>query len=299
MKTFRTIVSGFDFTPNSESALKEALRIAGEEHGSVVACHVISPRYIDDQQTFLNLPTDLILKKVEEAVVQRLAELAQGAAVQPSAKVIIGRPEFALAGEAASAGAQLLVLGASSDDARKTGVIARRCLQEATCPVLISRDHHAGPYRSIVAAVDLSELSQHVVEAATMLAVDEQAPIRVLHAHYPPWMHPTNVLYDLRPAQDEDYREQYHELLEDRMAELIRSSAQFLPVQPIAQVVENMSEVDAILRVAADSDADLLAFGCHGRSGLKERVLGTNAERLLLRSHCSVLAVPAPQSPQA
>ena len=293
MKTFRTIVSGFDFTPNSEAALKEALRIASEENGTVTACHVVSPRYIDDQQTFLSLPTDLILKKVHEAVEQKLAEIAKEDAVQPTAKVVIGRPEFALTEEARTERAELLVLGASSEDARKTGVIARRCLQEADCPVLVSRNHHAGRYRSIVAAVDLSEVSQQVVEAATKLAVDEEAPIKVLHAHYPPWMHPTNVLYNLKPAQDADYQAQYHELLEDRMAELIRSSSQFLPVKPVQEIIEQMSEVDAILRVTNESGADLLAFGSHGRSSLKERVLGTTAERLLHRSSCSILSVPA------
>ena len=106
-------------------------------------------------------------------------------------------------------------------------------------------------------------------------------------------MHPTNVLYNLRPSQDADYKEQYQELLEDRMAELIRSSSQFLPVEPVSEIVEQMSELDAILHSAAATNADLLAFGCHGPSGLKERVLGTTAERLLIRSHCSVLAVPA------
>ncbi|MGK0188113.1 MAG: nucleotide-binding universal stress UspA family protein [Verrucomicrobiales bacterium] len=293
MKTFRTIVCGYDFTPNSESALAEALRIAGEENGTVIACHVVSAGFIEDQQEFLNLPTDLILKKVKDAVVQRVAEVATDETLSPTVKVLIGRPEFALTDEARSVGAELLVLGAASDPSGKTGIIGRRCVLEASCPVLISRNHHGGQYRSIIAAVDLSETSRCLIEAAAKLAVDENAAIKAVHSHYPPWTHPTNVLYDLRPSHDEDFKAQYYELLQEQMAQLIRHSSQFLPVELETEIVENMNDVDAILRSVSDSDADLLAFGCHGPSGLKQRFLGTTAEHLLHGSHCSVLAIPA------
>jgi universal stress protein E len=292
MKTFRSIICGFDFTPDSEAALREALRIAEEEDGTVMACHVIAPRYIDDQQQFLNLPTDVILSKVRNAVELRTTEIVGDSAVRPSVKVLIGRPEFALTEEAREMGAELLVLGASSDQKRRTGVIARRCIAETSCPVLINRNHHLGRYRSIIAAVDLTDLSQQVLEAAAKLAVDEEASMKVIHAHYPPWMHPTNVLYDLKPSQDEDFQEQYQEILDEQMAHLVRASSQFLPVTPEPEVVEHVNPVSAVLSAVHASNADLLTFGSHGPSSLKERVLGTTAERLLLGSHCSVLAVP-------
>ncbi|MEZ5330321.1 MAG: universal stress protein [Verrucomicrobiales bacterium] len=292
MKTFRTIISGFDFTPDSEAALKEALRIAAEENGSVVACHVVSPRYIDDQQQFLNLPTDVILSKVREAVGLRTAEIAGDGAVQPAIKVLIGRPEFALTDEAREIRAELLVLGAASEPKLRTGVIARRCIQEASCPVLINRNHHGGRYHTIVAAVDLTDLSRQVLEAAAKIAVDEDASMQVIHAHYPPWLHPTNVLYDLKPSQDSDYQHQYQELLGEEMDQLIRASSQFLPIHPKPVVVEHVNPVSAVLNAVHSSKADLLTFGSRGPSSLKERVLGMTAERLLLGSNCSILAVP-------
>ncbi|MDA0813158.1 MAG: universal stress protein [Verrucomicrobia bacterium] len=293
MKTFRSIICGFDFTPDSEAALKEALRIAAEEDGTVVACHVIPPRYIDDQQQFLNLPTDVILSKVQRAVELRTNEIDGDSAVRPSVKVLMGRPEFALTEEAREMRAELLVLGSStSDQKHRTGVIARRCIGEASCPVLINRNQHLGRYRSIIAAVDLTDLSQQVLEAAAKLAVDEEASMKVIHAHYPPWMHPTNVLYDLKPSQDEDFQKQYQEILDEEMAHLVRVSSQFLPLTPEPDVVEHVNPVSAVLTHVHSSSADLLIFGSHGASSLKERVLGTTAERLLLGSRCSVLAVP-------
>lgn len=294
MKTYRSIVCGYDFTPNSESSLAEALRIASEEDGTVIVCHVVRSSFIEDQQEYLNLPTDLILKKVKDAVELRVAEIVTDDRIRPTVKVVVGRPEFALTDEAHSIKADLLVLGATSDPSGRSGTIARRCLLEANCPVLISRDHHGGHYRSIIAAVDLTETSLPVIEAAAKLAVDESALIKIVHTHYPPWTHPTNVLYDLRSSHDEDFKEQYYELLQEQMTQLIRKSSQFLPIDPQQEIIEHMNDVDAILRAVTDTQADLLVFGCHGPSGLKQRVLGTTAEHLLNGSRCSVLAVPAP-----
>lgn len=51
-----------------------------------------------------------------------------------------------------------------------------------------------------------------------------------------------------------------------------------------------------IVRHARDTNADLIVVGTHGRTGIAHAVLGSVAERVVHRSACPVLVVPALRS---
>ena len=70
-------------------------------------------------------------------------------------------------------------------------------------------------------------------------------------------------------------------------------------VQPDA-VVEEASDVSAaILARAAQDHADLIVLGMHRRHALQHFMLGSVAEKVLRRAHCSVLLVPPTASRNA
>jgi universal stress protein A len=46
-----------------------------------------------------------------------------------------------------------------------------------------------------------------------------------------------------------------------------------------------------ITRYARENDIDLIVMGTHGNTSLKELVIGSQAERVVRRSHCHVLCV--------
>jgi nucleotide-binding universal stress UspA family protein len=48
----------------------------------------------------------------------------------------------------------------------------------------------------------------------------------------------------------------------------------------------------AIVREAADANADLIVIGTHGRRGLAHAMLGSVAERVVQHASCPVLSVP-------
>jgi nucleotide-binding universal stress UspA family protein len=58
-------------------------------------------------------------------------------------------------------------------------------------------------------------------------------------------------------------------------------------------VVDDGSDVvDAILERAAALPADVIVVGTHGRSGLRQFILGSVAEKVVRRASCAVLTVP-------
>jgi len=53
---------------------------------------------------------------------------------------------------------------------------------------------------------------------------------------------------------------------------------------------------DTIVEYAADSRADLIVMGTHGRTGVAHLLLGSVAERVVRTAHCPVLTVRAERS---
>ena len=61
----------------------------------------------------------------------------------------------------------------------------------------------------------------------------------------------------------------------------------------LKQYVRGNSPADDLLQAATDHDADLLVIGLRRRSAVGKLVLGSNAQDILLRADCAVLAVKA------
>jgi nucleotide-binding universal stress UspA family protein len=62
---------------------------------------------------------------------------------------------------------------------------------------------------------------------------------------------------------------------------------------PLAgQCVRVGQPVEGILEYATDMKPDLIVMGTHGRSGLSHVLLGSTAERVVLRAPCPVLTIP-------
>lgn len=57
------------------------------------------------------------------------------------------------------------------------------------------------------------------------------------------------------------------------------------------------SASEEILRVATETDAELVVVGLQRRSAVAKALLGSNAQRILLEADCPVLAVRAPARP--
>jgi nucleotide-binding universal stress UspA family protein len=85
-------------------------------------------------------------------------------------------------------GADLIAIGASQQPARAKSLVGstgRRTLYLAQRPVLLANEARREPLRRVLAAVDLSEMSAPVLEAAWALAKADGAELRVLYVLEP------------------------------------------------------------------------------------------------------------------
>ena len=70
---------------------------------------------------------------------------------------------------------------------------------------------------------------------------------------------------------------------------------------PVEHRLEEGNPVAEILRVAQESQCDLIVMGTHGRTGLAHLLMGSIAEPVVRKATCPVLVVKTPftESPSA
>jgi nucleotide-binding universal stress UspA family protein len=136
----------------------------------------------------------------------------------------------------------------------------------------------------ILVALDLEEDSDHVVSAATELALRLGARVLLLHVQDRGLDQDREAA--ARHIAEEDAREHGDMLL---IAESLR--AQELEVETF--VLEGAA-IEVILDMTRKHEATYLVIGVHQRGMLYELLVGSVSRSLLESSPCPVLAVPPP-----
>lgn len=85
--------------------------------------------------------------------------------------------------------ADMLVLGAFGERPVDVGLgtMATACVRNASSDVLLVRDTHTGPFKTVVVGLDFSETSALALKRAAELALLDKAELRVFHVFDPPW----------------------------------------------------------------------------------------------------------------
>jgi nucleotide-binding universal stress UspA family protein len=144
------------------------------------------------------------------------------------------------------------------------------------------------PFRTIVAAVDFSETSCEVVQAAVALARDGDGHVCLIHAvpHViqAPWV------VDASVVDVDDLQRRWVTDAEMQLANLA-ARLHLDPRRVSLEVVVGPAAFE-IVRCANERSADLLVVGSHGRSVIRRFLLGSVAERVLREAGCPVMIVP-------
>ena len=187
-------------------------------------------------------------------------------------------------------GCDLIVMGTHGRKGLRrllAGSVAEEVLRKAQSPVLALRSHHGPrgdePIQVILHPTDFSEASEAPLRVARLLARDHGSRLVLLYVM------PTQVVVDGMMAVGIDPQAELDSL------EMIRSRIDGPDLkQPVEVRLENGSAAFQILQVAKDIGADLIVMGTHGRSGVGRLFMGSEAETVLRRAECPVLAVKGP-----
>jgi nucleotide-binding universal stress UspA family protein len=156
-------------------------------------------------------------------------------------------------------------------------------------------DAEAGPIgpgilmKTIVAAVDFSDVTGPVLEQAVALARAFGAELHLVHA-LPPG--PDYGLYGFSPAEfpvappDERLRT----ASESRLAELAGGLG--LPAGSVKTAVLLSTPVDGILSFCQEKKADLLVLGAHGHGFISALLMGSVAQGIVRRAELPTLIIP-------
>ncbi|RBI59486.1 universal stress protein [halophilic archaeon] len=131
-------------------------------------------------------------------------------------------------------------------------------------------------FKTILVPVDGSDSANRAAEFGAELASNYDAHLNIVHV----LEGGSELLGDAQEAKT-----QGREML-DEVTELIPESTAIS-----TELIEGDPD-EAISNYADEHDADLIVMGRHGRSGLKEHLVGTTTERVLRQTKVPVVTVP-------
>ncbi len=290
------ILTAVAFDQQAASVLQTARALAEANGSSLAVCHVVPNPYVGSALLpYVNaaaLEVGEVERSAREALAKFVAQELPGVPVELF--VELGGAASEVVRRADEWRAELIVTGSHAQGALERallGSVASGIVRYAHCPVYVTRPP-SGSAR-VVATTDLSEASLPAITAAASEARRLGLPLSALYVLEPSWAGlgaAAAAPFGLTPAvpSAEDQRQ----LLESARATLA-AVMQGARAEGEAVVLQG-SAAPTIVRYAEESGAALVVLGTRGRTGIKRILLGSVAETVASRVHCSVLAIRQP-----
>lgn len=271
-----------DLSARSDRALQRAVALAHKLGATLNVIHIVSktvPANIaEDYQASARTTIDQLLRS-----------LPSTADVNPEIGIIRGHDLDEILRHAQETGAELIVLGITRHSAHELfrGTTAERVIRLGNLPVLLVKDPVAHDYERVLVATDNSPASRRALECAAAIAPD--ADFHLLHTVHVPFkgLLDSESQTQIRRAQEQNFKV--------ALEKDIRAHAEKLGTAGL-RVTFHVKDGD-ILGVIRDQVArlkpDFLAIGSHGRSGLRQALIGTVAGNLLSDPPVDVLVTKA------
>ncbi len=308
MHRFRKILYVVEPAVAQEAALRRAYTLAESSQAELTLLAVVPP--VGEQ--LIEWPQGVSAEGVQKAVLdeRRAAIEALVAAgprsVQPRIDVRCGRDFIEIIRSVLAEGHDLVIKAAEDPGwaSRLFGSEDMHLMRKCPCPVWLLRADTTGPYRTVLAAIDVARgsqdattaaLNREILELAANLAIAESASLHLVHA----WDAPAESLLrtfgshpddSLRYAEGE--RERHRAGLDEALAWLAvnygHEGARWL--KPEAHLLRGNPR-RVIPALAAEIAADVVVMGTVGRTGVSGLLIGNTAEAILDQLACAVLAL--------
>jgi universal stress protein E len=298
---FRRILVATDFSACADAALHQAVWIAKQSHGEVVLAHVVADLRRAVSRTSYRARIEFLegqeehfqreLRRASDEKLKRSIHQLGDTGVKITYETLLGTPYVELIHSVQQEGYDLVVTGSRGNGSWQElflGSTAKRLIRKCPACVWIVKHESAKPPTSILAAVDMSDVSRRALEQAVRLAECAKAELHVLHVveHEIP-----EHLLEMKSASSSD-----RSLREWLEYEQSQQFDQFLaPMETLCRPLRRHllwgTAGQQIVNLAKEVTADLIVLGTVGRSGIQGLLLGNTAENVLVHCDCDVLTV--------
>lgn len=284
-----------DFSEKSIYALHAASRIATAQGHRLTVLHVIEG--LDEGYGWLLLaqPPEQIEAQARAEAMAQLRKLCQAelSELDPllpiDLRVELGAPAEQILRVAQEIDAQLIVVGTLGHGrvlSAFLGSTANQLVRWSERPVMVIPPSDAPlSFDHILAPVEMSAVSHHSLVAAAQLAHDFGGKMTILHAIGLP------VVMGAEPSFAHTLVPESVEALITQHTDNLERIVDKLHLRELTEevCVVTMDAAQAIEKIAAERDIDLICMGSHGRRGVMRFLLGNTAERVLRRVPCPVI----------
>jgi nucleotide-binding universal stress UspA family protein len=283
---FNKVLHASDGSEHAFHALRLALAIAQQNKSELHMVCVQEIPYMPEFIEEVREATGSAAQRIREVFAQART-MAGEAGVALHTHAIAGHPVRDIVRLASDFKADLLVIGAKGHSAlyeRMIGSQADRMVQLAPCPVLVVKlaaSKGAGPiFKKILHANDGSRHAVRALTLALAIAKQNRAEIHMACIEEVPYL----------PEIGEEKREDEGAVARriHGVLERARAMARECEVELHTHVIKGHPVRD-IVKLAADLNVDMLAIGAKGHSALYERMIGSQADRIMQLAQCPVL----------
>jgi nucleotide-binding universal stress UspA family protein len=281
----QTIMVAIDLSERSDRALRRACLLAREHGAALILLHIISDHHAAWHAEELQTKAAAAL----EGLTQTLQTI-DGVPCKVRTDIA---PEVAGIVEAArTERPDLLVIGPRSPRRFSelfSGSTAEEVIRTIPCPVLMANALPLGPYRHIMQATDLSDVSVSALKEFAALGINTAPGSTILHIFDAPGAMVTGAFSPAKAEMDH-YLEKEKSAAHQTLTALVRA-ARLSANEVITHPLET-NFAHQILAIAAQEAADLLVISTRGRSGIAKALLGSVAARILATADIDVLTMP-------
>lgn len=299
---YRGVLAATDFSDHGMAALRRAVWVAERTCKRLVVAHVVADIRKAIHHTsyrsrieFLEGNEEHFQRELRREADNKLKRQILGlgsTGVEIRYETLLGEPYEELVHSVQQEGYDLVVAGTRGHSALKhlvLGSTAKRLIRKCPASVWIVKDKEIKPPTSILAAVDMSEVSRLALDQAIWMARQAEAPLHILHV-----IESTGLSADLLdtnvagpPAKP--LREVIQTEIEQQLERFL-SSVESAGIKTTKHLLWG-SPAHETVRLATDLKSDLIVLGTVGRSGVEGLLLGNTAESVLTHCDCDILTV--------
>ncbi len=294
----RTVVVPIDLSPLSGAAFESAVGVAemlGAERIHLV--HVIRDvtRWMRELSPGPPVGPLASLERIVDLAEARLARFVpSNPDLEVTREARIGGPAQEIVAAIEESNGDLAVIASqqrSGVGRWVLGSVAHAVIRAAGRPVLVVGESHRWRRpKKILAAIDLSPVSERVLIHAVAFAKAARAQVTALSAYDLLWIPTTSQASVPLPLDDTDRR-----ALEVRHREAVQAMVDRVadPDVPMSSTVTGgQPPAKVILQQAEQLGADLIVVGASGHSAWERIFLGSTATKVASSAPCPVLVVP-------